>query len=90
MSIDKENARKEMAEKLAKATKSGSLAAAYAELKAIPQAEFIAVAIEAGFSIPAMTDKHKQHAEIVAQVVTATRHCTDAYGLRQITKQGTN
>lgn len=89
MSIDKENARKEMAQKLAKATKSGSLAAAYAALKAIPQSEFIDVAIEAGFSIPAMTDKYKQHSEVVAQVVAATRHCTDAQGLRQIKKQRT-
>lgn len=76
----------ELAVRLAKATKSGSIAAAYGVLKTVPRNDLTAVALMAGFAVLAGASYRDQQANIVAQVVNATRHCTDGYGLQQLAR----
>lgn len=76
----------EMAVRLAKATRSGSIAAAYQELQQVPAADFVNVALMAGFAIRAGDSHRDQQANVIAQVVSATRHCTDGFGLQELAR----
>lgn len=74
-----------MALELAKATKAGGIAEAYRVLQRINNRDLCAVALMAGFSIPAGGFREQQ-ASIIAQVVKATRNCTDGFGLQDLTR----
>lgn len=74
-----------LAIELANATKNGSIADAYRALQKIHSKDLCAVALMAGFSIPAGAYRDQQ-ASIIAQVVKATRNCTDGYGLQDLTR----
>lgn len=75
-----------LAEQLTRATRAGSLNAAYSVIQNLPTETLQGVALKCGFACTSTKKRRDFLAHIVGQVAEATRRQTDGYGLREMRK----